>query len=189
VSEPSVGFWATIVKFVGQAIVTPTKWLLWRTRIATLSVAETVLDLLKLGLVSDIRRIKEADLQTIEAEKDEKKATAQLRLAEAQEASNRATLAKRKDVLAQAEKAKKAAEAAKVQAEADAIRMDAETRRIRAVTEGQARLLESISRLRQEGGDVYFREENLVEILRLELPAPEKDESQQEPPTEEDDTT
>lgn len=133
--------------------------------IATLSVAETLASLAALTLVPDMRRLKELIFRRLEAQSDEQVAAAQKKLAEAAEAANRANLPKRRDAIARCELEIKKAEAAKTEAEAEAIRMDAETRRIEAIEKAKIQLLEALSRLRQEGGDLFVDTENLQQII------------------------
>jgi len=167
-TEPALGFGTRLVRYIGNVIDGP-KLLGRYIAIGTLSVAETLSDLLKAHVVTDIARVKESLIRKTEAEGDEKRAEADRKAAEAVEAANRATLHKRRDVIAKAERQLKQAEAARTKAEAEAIRMDAETRRIEAVAGAQARLLEAIAKLRGEGGDVFLSKENLYQILRLGL--------------------
>jgi uncharacterized membrane protein YqiK len=169
-TEPALGFRTRLARYIGTAIDGP-KFLGRYIAIGTLSLAETLLELVNAHIVTDIARIKESLIRRIEAETDEKRAEADRKTAEAAEAANRATLHKRQDAIAKAERQQKQAEAAKTEAEADAIRADAETRRIEAVAGAQARLLEAIAKLRKEGGDVFFSKDNLQQILRLGLPA------------------
>ena len=98
----------------------------------------------------------------------------------ASEAANRATLHQRRDAFAQAEREKARAEAAKAQAEAaktqaeankilaeaEYIRTEANARRQQAQIEAKLRFLEAVSRLRQEGGELYVDSENLEQLLR-----------------------
>ena len=163
-SDNPGGLINTIVKYLGNALGGPL-FIGRSVFLATLSVAETCSWLLSANLVSDFRRLKESILKRSEAEADEKAAEAQKKLHEAAEAANRANLPKRRDALAKAEVAHKKAMAAKTEAEADAIRMDAETKRIAAIEEAKNKLLESITKLRQEGGDVFFDKENINQIL------------------------
>ena len=164
-SEPALGFGTRLARYIGTAMDGP-KFLGRYIAIAALSVAETLLELVNAHVVTDIARVKEPLIRRIEVETDRK-------VAEAAEAANRATIHKRRDAIAKAERRQKQADAAKTEAEADAIWMDAETRRLEAVAGAQARLLEAIAKLRAEGGDVFFSKDNLQQILRLGLPAPD----------------
>jgi uncharacterized membrane protein YqiK len=174
-------FGEIVRKWFARSIETPGQYA--RSALAaTLTVAQTLLELNKQTLIPDIKRIKEANIQQIEAkaskrkaEAEEKHAEAQKRAAEAVEAANRATLHKRRDALARAERDRQEAEAAKTRSEAEAIRMDAETRRIQAVAEAQARLLEAVSRLRQEGGEFFVSKENLEQLLQIDQPQIERE--------------
>jgi hypothetical protein len=145
--------------------------------IATLSVVQTLLQLLRRDLVADVRRIKESLLLKTEAETALKQAeVAKARaegekvLAEAAELANRASLRKRKDNLARAEAEKKRAEAAKTRAEAEAIRMDAEGRHAREVAEAGVRISEALSKLRLEGGEIMVDSDQLRGLLALLTP-------------------
>lgn len=177
-------FGHTIRKWVARSIETPRLYVksAW---VATLSVAETLLELVDSKLLPDINRIKEANIQSIEAknrqnqaEADIKEAEAQLKLTEAVDAANRAAIHRRQDAIARAEKARLTAEAAKTEAEADAVRIDAESRRIASIGEAKARLLEAVSRLRQEGGELFVNPDRLESMLKLESPKQESDVSE-----------
>tara|TARA_R110002049_G_scaffold290065_4_gene473316 strand:+ start:4372 stop:4929 length:558 start_codon:yes stop_codon:yes gene_type:complete len=169
-------FGEIIRKWLARSIETPSQYAL-STWSATLSFAQVLLELVDSRFLPDIERIKEANLQAIEAhtrkknaEADKEEAEAKRKLSEAVDAANQAALHKRHDAIARAEKDQKIAEAAKTQAEADAVRMDAETRRITAIAEAQANLLSAISQLRQEGGEFFVDKKNLEQILNLGLP-------------------
>jgi len=162
-------------RWIAKSIETPSQYTrsVWA---ATLTVAETLLELVQSGMVPDLARIKEANIRAIEAQTEKreaetqvKKAEAQLALTEAVDAANRAALHKRHDAIARAEKARLAAEAAKTQAEADAIRMDAETRRLQAVAEARTNLLNALAQLRSEGGELFVNRKNLEELLQLRM--------------------
>jgi hypothetical protein len=163
-TAPGPNLGSQIVRWLARAIGGPLT-LSGAVQVATLSVAETLLNLLRSGLASDIRRLKVAILRKAEAEADVKAAEALERLARAAEVVNRANLHKRRDALAEAEKRQSRANAAKTEAEVEAIRMDAETRRMQAAAESQARLLEAISKLRQEGGDLLADPRNLHQVV------------------------
>ena len=169
-TEPALALATKLVKYVGR-ILDGSKEIARAITIATISVAEMLLELITSHFVADISRVKESLLQKMEAETAEKKADADRRIAEAAEAANRATLHKRDDAIAKAELEYRCAEAAKTAAEAAAIRLDAETRRIEGIANAQAKLLEAIAKLRSEDGDIYFSRENLETLLRLKLPA------------------
>jgi len=164
-----------IQKWIARAIETPNRYARSKWA-ATLSVAEVLLELVNSKFVPDIRRIKEANILSIEAgarkknaEADLAEAEAKLKLVEAVDAANQAAIYKRKDAIARAEKDQKAAESAKTQAEADSIRMDAETRRMAAILETKAKLIVAISQYRQEGGELFADQKNLEQLLNLEL--------------------
>lgn len=168
-------FGEIIQKWVARAIETPSRYARSKWT-ATLSVAEVLLSFVNSKFVPDIERIKEANIQSIEAgarkknaEADLAEAEAKLKMTEAVDAANQAAMHKRKDAIARAEKNQLAAEAAKTQAEADAVRMDAETRRMTAVAEAKANLMTAISQLRQEGGEFFVDRKNLEQLLNLEL--------------------
>ena len=140
--------------------------------VATLTVAECIASLLDQGMAEDIHCIKDSLVRKAKAEGDIAEAEAKKRLAEATEAAHRVTLRKRNKAIKQAEQAQLEATATKTEAEADATLMDAETRRQQAETESQARLIEAkarfieaVTKLRQEGGDIFFDRDNLRKIL------------------------
>ena len=169
-----VGGLSFVWKLIGRALGGPAV-AVRSVAIATLSVAELLLELANVGLVSDIHRLKEALLQRSEAETDAKQAEAQKKLAEAAEAANVANLPKRKDAIAKIERRQREAQVAKTEAEAEVIRKDAETRRLAAVQEGKARLLEAVSKLRGEGGEFMVDPDNLRRIIEAGLPSDEDD--------------
>ena len=169
-----VGGLSIVWKLIGRALGGPAIAVrsVW---IATLSVAELLLELATVGLVNDIHRLKEALLQRTEAETETKKAKAQKELAEATEAANQANLHKRKDAFAKIERDQREAQAAKTKEEAKAIRMDAETKRLAAMQEAKARLIEAVSKLRGEGGEFMVDPDNLRRIIESGLPSNEDD--------------
>jgi hypothetical protein len=175
-SPASIG--AVIVRYAVQALGGPV-FLARLSAVATLSVVEELLSMVGAGLVCDVRRMKESLIRRTEAETAAKvakvasaNAEVQKKLAEAAEAANRANLHKRNDAVARAEKDKLRAEAAKTQAEAEAIRADAESRRIQALAEAQARLIDALAKLRQDGGGLLVDSEQLRQILGLPPPGP-----------------
>ena len=135
--------------------------------LATLSLAKILLKLIVSHIATDIGQFKDDILRRHKAQADAASAEAKKKLAEAAEAVNRAALHKRKDALAKLEREAKELQNAKTQAEIHTILHDADTRRIQATAEAQARLIEAISKLRQEGGDIFFSQQNLLEILHL----------------------
>jgi murein DD-endopeptidase MepM/ murein hydrolase activator NlpD len=169
-----------LVKLLAKAIDGPAA-LSRAIAVATLDIAEYIVGCIDCGIASDIHDIKDSLLRKTRAEADAATGEGQKRLAEATEAANHAALHKRKDAIARAEQAQLKAAAEKTQAEADATRSDAETRRLQAQTEAQARLIEAkshfieaVSRLRQEGGDIFFDREQLQKMLNAGPPPEEK---------------
>lgn len=166
----------TVLKYLGQAVSGPA----FATRAATaatLSTAQALLSMVGSPWVDDIKRLKESLILKNESAATAASADAQKRVAEAAEASQRANLHKRRDRLARIEHERQRAEADKVQAEAykivadaEATRVDAETRRLTAMAEAQARLIEALSKLKQEGGNFAISEENLNRLLSLPAP-------------------
>jgi hypothetical protein len=145
---------------------------------ATLSVAQTLLELVRLeGLASDVRDFKsllyrktQAEVVIKESEAASAVAEAQKKLAEAAEEANKANLPKRNDAIALAEQAKARVEVAKAEAEVEAIRMEAEGKRAQAIAEAQAKLIDALSKLRQDGGGLAVDPAQLREMLRLQPP-------------------
>jgi hypothetical protein len=163
-TTPPTGLGAVIARLVADALGGP-QAIARQIYPASLAVVEALLSLWNSRAVPDIRRLKEAAHRRNEAYTEGEEAKAKKQVAEATEAANRANLPKRKDALARYEKEKVRAEAARTQAEAEAIRMDAETRRFQAKADAQIKLLEAISRLRQDGGEFFVNPENLKAIL------------------------
>ena len=154
------------------------------TLIATLTVAETSLKAIKKedggladGLIRDIRHFKDDLYKKNRLDDKVYEAQAHKTVAEAAKASNRNSFQKRTKVIAARERELEA-QANLTQAKADATRTNAQTKRIAAIARAKAELIEALSKLKQEGGQVYMDPENLKEILRL-------GESQQLPPPEE----
>ncbi len=180
---PLQEFGEQIIRWLATSVETPSRYVRI-VCIATLSTAQELLGLVSSGLVSDIQRLKENEFQALEAstqklkaDAESRNAEAQKRVAEATEAANKVAIAKRKDAIAQAEKDKAKAEAAKTEAEVEAIRAEIENRRIRAIADGVARVIEAVSKLRHDGGDLILDKENLIELVSLALPA-ESDDSE-----------
>jgi len=119
-----------------------------------------VLEVINEGLVRDLSRLKEALLGKMEAESDSKIAEAQKKIADAIEAANRATRSRRQDAIIKATSEIAKAITAKTREEVNAIRTDTKTRRLQAIAQARIRLIEAISRLRQEGGDVFIDLDN-----------------------------
>lgn len=167
-----------IAKWVARSLQGP-KGYLPHVKIASLTVAQKFMSYLDEGVVTDLQKLKDIEFQKLQGEAD--KVTA-----EAQEASNRATLGFSRDKISQLEREKKQAEIdeknANTQAaimDAETRRMDAETRRIEAETkqneadtrrrieveEANARLKEAISILKLHGGAVFARRDGLRDII------------------------
>lgn len=163
-----------VKKWIAKNIEAPTRYAR-TTWAATLSLVETLSFFVSMGIATDIGRIKEAQIKTIEAKATAEEAKANKVMAEAVDATNKATLHKRKDVMARAELEAKSVETAKTQAEGDAIKMDAETRRIEAVAKAKATLIDAISSLRLEGGDLMVDRKNLESLLGLSAPPHDED--------------
>jgi hypothetical protein len=140
--------------------------------VASLAVAETLLDLIHSGIVVDVSTVKDSMIRKFSAEADAAEADAMKKLADAADASNRANLHKRKDRLAQIDYEQRKLGLAKTQAEISAIESDTESRRIQAMADARSRVIDSISKLRQAGGDVFLDEENLKEILGITTSVP-----------------
>lgn len=152
-------------KFIGRALTGP-RTVTDSVRFALVSTAELLLGMIGSHYAKDIKSWKKQLLRSRKAKSDAADAEAQRKMAEAVEAANKATRAKRPSLIDKAEAQLKLAEAAKTNAEAHALLMDAETRRIKEVTDAKARLIEAVGRLRGEGGEVFFNESNLREIMR-----------------------
>lgn len=137
---------------------------------AALSLASLLLEMSKSRLLPDLNRIKEANIKSIEADADLKEAEANAKAAEAAEASNRATLHKRRDKMAKLEFEAKRLELAKTEAEIEAIKSDSESKKIEAMANANARVIEAISKLNQEGGQLIVNSANLHEVLNGAAP-------------------
>jgi hypothetical protein len=159
---PEVG--TMIWKGLARAVGGP-RFLARAGYVAMVSVAETLLGMLNKKLITDIGRLKEAALGKMEAETKAAQADAAKKLAEAAEAANRANLLKRTDAIARAEKEQARQQAAKTAAEAEAVRKDAETRRLQGIIDAACKVLDSASKLKQEGGQPMFNEENLKKVM------------------------
>jgi len=177
-TQPSLESGASLVKYLGKALDGPA-YLGRGIAAATLLVAEAFFLLISADAASNFRRLRDSMIAKAEGESRSETADADRRSAEAAAAANHANLHKRRDAIAKLEREKREAEvektkaeAAKTLAERDAILKDAETRQKdgkrrqkKEITDVTALLAEAISRLRQEGGDVHFDEENLKRII------------------------
>lgn len=128
------------------------------SRAATLSVAQTLAELVKSQLAGDIRRIKESQIAGMEAEASRK-------LADAVLAANNANRLKATEALIECEAEERRAVAEKTRAEADAILRDARTREFAEVSKARATLIDAIARLRSEGGDLLLDSDGLAVLL------------------------
>ncbi len=154
-----------VVRLLGH-MLGGTKGVSRNTVAATLSFAETLLALVKSNMVVDFGRLKETLIRTSEAK-------AEIALAEAQkirfQSSERALNGelRMREELARAEASLARAKGAKVRAEAKAVLQDAETRRLTAIREAQLKLVEAITKLREQGGEIYIDEERLTKMVGL----------------------
>jgi hypothetical protein len=156
------------VRFVGKT-VGGSAAVVRTSIVASCSVAETLLDLIGSGLAHDVGQVKDAMIRKFEAEANSAEADALKKLAEAADAANRANLHKRKDRAAKLELEKQRLVLAKSDAERRAIESDTENRRIQAISDAQAKLLDAMAKLNQQGGSVFFDKQNLQEILQGKL--------------------
>ena len=138
--------------------------------IATLSMAEVLTKLISEHVADDISVWKNALLRREVGKTAIVEADAQKRAAEAAEACNKATLHKRKDHIARLEREKLELANAKTKAEIKAIEADANTKRVQAIMDGKVRLIDALSQVKQEGGAVFFSQENLTRILAAGIP-------------------
>ena len=161
------------VRWIGHAIV-GSAVTARAVAVATLSTAEVLLDLMNCHIADDVSQIKDSLIKKQRSEAELAEAEATKRLAEAAAAANQANLHKRKDRMAAIERDRLQLQNAKTQAEIHAILSDAEARKIQAVAEAKARLIEAISKVKQDGGGVFFDEENLRKIMELPSVVPPK---------------
>lgn len=157
-----------IARWIARALQGP-KGFLPHVKIASLSATQALLSCVDEGFASDIKDIKDIKIQELQAEAD-------IKTEEAKKSANENTLHKRKDKIAQIEKQKKQAEADAVEidnnvkiTDAETRKYDAETRRLQAISDAKIRLVEAISKLRQEGGELILNSENLNEIIKYNL--------------------
>jgi hypothetical protein len=170
---------SVIVKLAARAIVGSAE-VVGLAATGTLCVAEFLLELLNCRLCDDLGRWKEAMLREREARSSGVAAEAQEKLARAMSAANFEIQERRRDEEARAAAELKKAEAGKVRAEAQRIKAEArktgaETERVRVETELKRReaavaaakenVLEKLSSLRQEGGELIINSENLTRIM------------------------
>lgn len=158
---------AVCVRWAGRALTGAAKTMARPAAIATLSLSQMLLELINAHLAHDFGEMKESLLRRQNAEAAAAEADALRKLAEAAEASNRATIHRRKDREATIERESKELANARTRAEIDAIRSDAESRKRVAIADARARLIEAISKLSQEGGALFFDKGNLRRILEL----------------------
>jgi hypothetical protein len=128
-----------------------------------------LLSLISENLAQDVSQIKDSLIRRDRAEADGAEAEAMKKLAEAAEAVNRANIHKRKDRLALLHQQSVRLQNAKTQAEIEVLLADADTRRAHAIGETKAKLIEALSKVTQEGGAVFFSQENLERILNTPL--------------------
>ena len=115
-----------------------------------------------------LKRILASLAKEIEREETEEK-IANAMLLKAIQRSNLSSFSNRLDMIASMEKETIIAENTKIIAEAEAIRMDAESRRLKVVFESRVRLIEAISHLRQEGGELIIDADSIQKLLQVDV--------------------
>lgn len=153
-----------IIKYTGAALKALTG-VMPGAVIPMLSMAEVLFGVLHAQLANDIGNFKCELLRREKAKTDQQVAEAKRKLAEAALVANRSADRHFQEKQRELELEKQRLDNAKSQAEIDVLRTDAHSRQVQAMAEGQARLLEAFSKLRQEGGDAFFSEENLKAII------------------------
>ncbi|WP_428306764.1 hypothetical protein [Lacipirellula sp.] len=158
-----------ILKWIAKPFVVP-KRVVQSGSVAMLSVVQTLLEMVDSHLATDIQRLKEANLRIIEADArlrgaqaDEKAAEARKKLSEAIAAANKNALTAHREALRLVERQ---AAVEQTNANTRAINSDAMARQCKMMAEAQAELLDAVSRLRQEGGDLLLDRRNLNKLLR-----------------------
>jgi hypothetical protein len=163
--------------------------------VALASVVERLLDICGAGLVEDIRKVKQSYLRRIDAGTQSREAEAQLKLAAATNAANKATQVAHEEAMrafTQEREAirnrKLAADAAAADARADKANADAAQAKAKALRSlmdvyaeakkkkldaAERELLEALRQYRLEGGRVYIDRENLKALLKLTRSCPE----------------
>ena len=106
----------------------------------------------------DFNRLKEAGVRRVEAESDVKAAEAMQRMSQAEKSFAE------KERIAQ-EAALKKAECVRTMAEADKIAAEAAAIRMRTLTTAVEDLSSAVSRIRQNGGDVFFNLKQLEKLI------------------------
>lgn len=132
----------------------------------TLGLFGTVYNWFSVNLAPDMKRVKEASLQHIEAETLIKQAALFQKIAEANEAMNRLATSARSEAIAMntrlAEIQKKKAEAHMLDADSQAILADA----LAIQMEAKRRLLNALEQFNKEGGEILI--EDTIERLKTE---------------------
>ena len=141
---------------------------------AWISTAERLARLVNSGVADDISFVKQSLKRRINAETRSMEAEAALKLAKAAEESEKVNQTKLKLREAQVEKY--------AGSKAEAIKREQE----KLIAKADARLIEAISKLKQEGGGLFFDQKNLKEIydvlVLLDTPHDEKYKDQPESP-------
>lgn len=181
-----------IAKWLAKSLKGPNSYLP-HVKIVSLRVAKKFISYIDDGYVTNIQDLIDIEIQKLKANAD--KVTE-----EARKASNENTLGLRDDILSELhiadeqskiDERKTNSEVAKMDAETR--RIEAETRRIRAaaesearVTEADARLIKAISHLKQYGGNVIAKRDNLDDMINFnqesdpDIPSIEEDEKPEE---------
>ena len=133
--------------------------------VATLVVLEDLLRLVHAGAANEIGCLRENLRRRDGARTDSTEAEAEERKARAIDAANKASMHKRKDALARIEHDERRLRNARTQAEVEQIRGEIANKRMLARAEAFDKLVDAISRLRQEGGDFLIDAEYLQRML------------------------
>jgi hypothetical protein len=136
-------------------------------RTATLSVGQVLAKLLKMGIADDVRQLKEDGLRRSRARTGVEEARVRELMAKAAEAENRANLVNRNDRIMRAEELQKLASAAKTNAEAKALLTRVETERATARADAVVRLIDSLAKLRENGGSLGIDPNNISTLLGI----------------------
>jgi hypothetical protein len=177
-TELIAAFGSVVAKYTGKAMGGPA-WMARAIGMASLTVAESMLRMLDLGLAEDVTVIRDSIRAKFKAKGEIETAKAEKMMAEAAEVVARSNLHNRNDRIAQAEmreaeaNARKAeAQAAKSEQEVRALELrnlkieaKIEAQKIERLDAAQARAIRAIEAIRAKGGAVGLDPKNLQQFM------------------------
>jgi hypothetical protein len=155
---------SSIWKIIASIIDGPSEWSRV-SLVSLLAVGGTLLKLVISDHVTVVERLEDQLMRRSEAETQIVEAEAKRKQAEAVDAVNRASMSKRNCQIRKLETQRLKLQNDELMAQIDSIRLDAENQQV--IANAKVRLLDALSSLRREGGDMFVGEKNLDGLQAL----------------------